>query len=405
MRNEFNSNERKAASLLDHFPRAKKIIKFTYQLVQFIFNKKKYKYKLHDAISAEGFSAKANTFGGYYDKVLINSNNSVLCHKISKKSLNICLNNKILDKSESWNYQQGSMLSFITDDTIIYNVFEDNQYKSVIREISSSKKTIIDHPIYTISKSGDFAIGVNFERLGKNRPDYGYFNRINPTIPADYEDGIFKYNFSNNQYKLILTLEELKAFNTIESMNGAEHWVNHIMINHNEKRFMFLHRWSTKKGKINSRLITSDCNGSNLYLLADEKMVSHCCWKDSKTIIGWMRKNGKDAYYELIDRTNTCNSIASGVLTQDGHPSVSKSGEWLLTDTYPDKSRMSKLLLFNLVDSRLIEIGRFFSPLKWDVTKRCDLHPRLSEDNNRISFDSEHEGFRGMYIIDIHNLI
>lgn len=405
MRNEFNNNERKLASVLEHFPRAKKIIKFLYQLFQFIINKKDYKYKLNETFFVKELSAQANTFGGYYDKVLINNANNVLYHKISKRFIDICYNSRVLDQSESWNYQQGSMLSFLTDDTIIYNVFIDNQYKSVIRDLSSNKKTVIDYPIYTTSKSADFALGVNFERLGKNRPDYGYFNRSNPTLLADNEDGIFKYNFSKKQYKLILTLEELKSFNPIKSMEGAEHWVNHIMINQDQKRFIFLHRWSTKKGIINSRLISSDCNGSKLYLLADEKMVSHCCWKDSKTIIGWMRKNGKDAYYELIDQTNTYNLIASGVLTQDGHPSVSKSGEWLLTDTYPDKSRMSKLLLFNLLDGRLIEIGRFFSPLKWDVTKRCDLHPRFSEDNKKISFDSEHEGFRGMYIIDIHNLI
>ena len=43
-----------------------------------------------------------------------------------------------------------------------------------------------------------------------------------------------------------------------------------------------------------------------------------------------------------------------------GHPSISKNQKWMITDTYPDNSRMSKLILFKLVSNKSKELGKFF---------------------------------------------
>ena len=32
---------------------------------------------------------------------------------------------------------------------------------------------------------------------------------------------------------------------------------------------------------------------------------------------------------------------------------------------------------------------------------RCDLHPRWNQNGTKISFDSTHEGFRGVYLVDV----
>lgn len=405
MKREFSRTERRLAKLLENNPKHKKLLKYGYQLVLYYVFKNRFTHILLESLNSKFSQGEANTFGGYYDKILINNKGAKLYHKIKNNEVEICLNKKTIARSRSWNFQQGCMLSFINESEIIFNQFENNNYRSVIKNLKSNKQKVFDIPIYTTSNSGRLSLCLSFERLSVYRPDYGYFNTNNPKLKEDDKDGVFKLDHLTNETSLILSLGKLKNFKPTNSMKGANHWVNHLMINQNESRFLFLHRWSTKEGMINSRLITSDLEGKKLYLLSDEKMVSHCCWKNSSTIIGWMRKENKDAYYELVDMTNTFNIVGDGILNQDGHPSVSSDEEWLLTDTYPDKSRMSKIILFNLKKNYLVEIGKFYTPLKWDPTKRCDLHPRFSSNNNEITFDSEHSGRRRINTIDISGLL
>lgn len=89
----------------------------------------------------------------------------------------------------------------------------------------------------------------------------------------------------------------------------------------------------------------------------------------------------------------------------DGHCSFSPDGRWLLTDTYPDSHRMSKLMLYRLADGKLIEVGRFYSPPEFSGDASCDLHPRWSRDGTKICIDSAHEGHRQMYIVDVRSAI
>ena len=98
------------------------------------------------------------------------------------------------------------------------------------------------------------------------------------------------------------------------------------------------------------------------------------------------------------------------IWTEDGHPSFSPSKRFILTDTYPDKNHRRTLILYDTKLKQKHILGKFYSlPNKkyskdpnWDSSgMRCDLHPRWNRDGTKVCIDSVHEGYRGMYIIEV----
>ena len=319
--------------------------------------------------------------------------------------------NKVIPVGEThaWNWQQGCMLQWLgpEGDRLIYNTYDvrDDAYRSVVVELATNHTRRICRPIYSLNPQGTLALTLNFSRLATLRPDYGYFNKKTPEKLTLSEDGIWAINPIRNESRLILSLKDLIEFEHLPDMDGAEHKLNHIDIAPDGKRFLFLHRWFTDRGKM-TRLLTADVDGRNLYALADDEMVSHCIWKNERQILAWARKKGiGDRYFLFTDQSPECQIIGEGHLTEDGHPSFSPDGQWLLTDTYPGRNRMSSLLLFDLDREHLLDLGSFFQPYRFSGEIRCDLHPRWSPDGRFVSFDSCHSGKRKFYVLDLTEIV
>jgi len=196
-------------------------------------------------------------------------------------------------------------------------------------------------------------------------------------------------------------------FEPREEMESANHKVNHIMYSKSGGKFVFMHRWIGEKGKF-SRLYVANEDGSKLRLLLDDRMISHYQWKNDELLIVWGRTKDKgDKYYLINVETGVINVVGDNILDKngDGHPSFANKSPWIVTDTYPDKSRIRSLILFNYDNNKIVEIGSFFAPWSYDGEQRCDLHPRWSPDDRFISVDSAHEGIRKNYIIDISKIV
>ena len=132
-------------------------------------------------------------------------------------------------------------------------------------------------------------------------------------------------------------------------MKTADHKVNHIQISPNGNRIIFFHIWKNGKNRY-MRLLSSDIEGNELFYLTGNNFVSHCCWKNNSEIIAFCEdpRDNVNKYMLVKDRTSEMVMFMKGILQcQDGHPSVSPNGEWLLIDTYPDsKTRMSSLMIY-----------------------------------------------------------
>lgn len=390
-------------------------------------NKWKNYYLAKDVIlSTLESKSKYSSFFGYYGNTPQNNLNEFLyCETDCKKKRgNISSNIKIykfnhsnskiflIDKTSAWNWQQGCMLQWIynSNSKIIFNTYnkDKDEYGSKLIDLSNGDIKLLSKPIYSVSRDGIYALTLNFQRLAKLRPDYGYFcKKKNSELSRD-SDGIWILNLQNNTSKLILTLNQIIDFEFDSSMKYAVHKVNHIQISPDGNRFMFFHIWKDSNRRF-TRLITSDMNGGNLVYITGNYFVSHCCWKSNDEIIAYCEDpNDKIKKYMLLKDLSKYNSSVDEIhlLSEDGHPSVSPDGKWLLTDTYPSrKTRISSLFIYNFNKRKQIKLGEFYNPLKFKGEIRCDLHPRWCVDQNYISIDSVFSGKRKQYILDIRQIL
>ena len=410
-----NSLESKLNYQLNKYPLLKKIIKNIYQRCI---------YAISPKIKSEGDIIRISPndgmeyFFGYYDKSPWDATDRyILCLRAKdtqssvapKEPAEIILfdthnNNtyKVLGKTNSWNVQQGCMLQWLGPDyseRIIYNDFRDGKYCSVILNIKSMEEKVVPMPIYSVSYDGKFALTLDFSRLHRLRKGYGYSNLPDLTKDEKCPDKpcIWYINLELSKVKPILKYTDFRDFETRPEMENAEHKVNHIMLNPSGNRFMVLHRWFKGSRKY-TRLVTANVDGTEMYNLNDD-MTSHCYWKNDTEILSYARKKDLgNGYYLMKDKTQEYKRLWPE-LTRDGHPSYSPDGRYVITDTYPDRARLSTLYLIK--NDKAKKIARVFAPFKYDNDVRCDLHPRWNRAGNQICFDSVFEGKRGLYIIKV----
>ena len=417
----FNYWEKIIAKSLSSFPILKSFAKKGYSRLAFITERKKYSFQADKEIRELG-EPKKESFFGYYDKSPSNKSNnyilfqesSYLTHKKPNPSYPVKI---ILQKdsgeivkrflSSAYNWQQGTKLQWISDTKFVFNDYDASldSYVAHVYDVTL-RKIVYTLPVSIYDCFGEeFALTLNYDRLALLAPDYGYFNRIEQPINLDNleNDGVYSVNMQSGQSKLIISLSKLKSLSTKLSMKNANHTVNHIMISPNGDKFMVIHRWYKNRRRFD-RLILADNNGENIKIVADNEMVSHCFWVKPNLILGYLRGiNDQDGYWLINTETLDYQAFSVPPLDKygDGHCHI--NGDWFVTDTYPDKSRMQHLFLCNWKTGEVTELGEFFHGFRFNGESRCDLHPRFSIDGKNVFFDSVFQGKRRMYQLKLQN--
>ena len=360
------------------------------------------------------------TFFGYYDKTPFSADNSRILALVAPRQHGALQNEALslgyfdrehgtfypVSHTSTWNWQQGCRLQWFPQDEdklILYNKLASGSYGACVQDVETKEIIkVYQHPIYETDSQGTWALTLNFSRLHRLRPGYGYAFLPDPTQGelAPRKDGVWRLNLATGEAELIFSLEQLAMLEPVASMEGAEHYVNHLAFNPSGKRFMCFHLWMVQ-GRRRSRLITSDLQGRQIRVLTDSGIVSHYAWKsDDELLVTYADERDQMGYYLVSDSGKDRVAVGPGVLTVDGHPSYSPDGRFLLTDTYPDRYGERHLLLYAL-GGNLLELGRFFSPIRLRGEIRCDLHPRWDRTGKLICFDSAHEGRRALYVADV----
>ncbi len=408
--------EQRVNRCLQRFPVLKAGVKRAYQLAVYTLSPKlKSQGALTRVVPEDGYEY----FFGYYDKCPWDATGRyLLCHRVQNTCrkadhadpaelilIDTQEGNRItvLGTSRAWNVQQGCMLQWLGPEhtsQVVYNDFRDGQYCSVICDIREKKERVLPLPVYAVAQDGSFALSLDFSRLHRLRPGYGYCNLEETTKRERCPDSpcIWRLDLTQGTVVPLLTYRELAAFAPREEMTGAEHKVNHIMLSPDGKRFMVLHRWLVGARKY-TRLVTANCDGTGLYNLLDDGFVSHCWWKNNSEILTFAEHAGDGrGYFLLTDRTKALRRLWPG-LVGDGHPSYSAQGR-VVTDTYPDRRRVQTLYVLE-EDGAVRTVARVFSPFRYDNAVRCDLHPRWSRDGRQVCIDSTFEGKRAVYLVEV----
>ena len=417
--------EQKINYQLNKYPAVKKVIKRAYQLGCYALSKK---------IKSEGNFVRVSPndpeheyFFGYYDKSPWDATmRYMLCMRARDTwsepdpmgNADILLidtqNGNAVRKiatTHTWNVQQGCMAQWLGPDfksRILYNDLRNGKYCSVILNIETMEERVLPMPCYTVSADGKIALGLDFSRLHSLRLGYGYAALPEATkgIALPDSTAVWKMDLESGEVKELLKYTDFAGFEPRPEMleKGSVHKVNHLMLSPNGKRFMVLYRWFCGQRKY-TRLITCNVDGTEMYVLSDDDMVSHCYWKNDGEIIAFENKhNGGTGYYLMKDKTQEYKHLWPSI-SNDGHPSYSPLNNGLVVfDSYPDKRRVQeiKVAYDNDIDGKNMKvIAKVFSPFKYDNDTRCDLHPRWSPDEKQICFDGTFEGHRGLYVANL----
>jgi hypothetical protein len=331
-----------------------------------------------------------------------------------------------LGESHAWGWQQGCQLQFIpgSSNEVVWNDKEGDRFVCRIMNIETREMRTIPWTIYALSPDGKWAVTTDYRRVNDTRPGYGYAGIPDPYANelAPDSSGIWKVDLQTGEAKLIISIAQVaNIVNPYDTETAdAKHWFNHLLINPDGTRFIFLHRWRypdeerTAKykevGGWGTRMLTAAADGSDIRIIDPYNYTSHFIWRDPAHILAWTNIPEKgDGFYLFEDASvENIEQIGKDVMTRNGHCTYlpNTNNEWILNDTYPDpKTHLQSVYLYHVPTGERIPLADFYSPPEYKGEWRCDTHPRSSQDGNFVIVDAPNWDGRQLYILDIREII
>lgn len=351
-------------------------------------------------------------FFGYYDLQQMNTDcTRMLAHRIKKGAIVgkdvaeigwIDVSSGAFHKvaeTPAWCWQQGSRLRWhpFNENWIVFNNTVDGAHITEAWDIQKGNCVMrIPRALYDIDPLFKYGLSVNFSRLQRLRPGYGYSDLPDSTVKenAPEQDGIFYVDIATGETELLVTLKELA-----QGINGDDqhHYINHISISPDGKRFMFFHiRTALGNSMWRTRLCVYDIADKELKCLEEELIVSHYCWKDSNKILITL-VGGRYFLYDVSTMAKT--ELRYPELSHDGHPVYMRDSRTILTDTYPLENSMQHLFCVDEYDGQGRMIAKLYSDPRLYLEKRCDLHPRVTPDDRFVTVDSTFSGCKKSIVL------
>ena len=320
-------------------------------------------------------------------------------------------------ETSAWNLQQGTMLHWLPtapDRAVIYNDRVDGRLVSVILDVETGGRRVIDRPVYAVAPDGKTAISVNYDRLRRIRPVTGYAggDAAASLVNRPADEGLFLVDLTSGSSRLLVSVDAAcRAAEPPDAVKDQPLWLEHALFSRGDGRRVFLmaRAFDPATRKLVSAPMVVNADGTGLRALLPWALqgASHYDWLDDRRLV-LTRAHGTGAATEwrhlLIDTAapdSEPEALAPDVLTRDGHCTVSPDGRWLVTDSYPDERRRQHLYLVDMKTRQAARIASLHTPPEYKGDWRCDLHPRWSRDSKQVCVDSTHDGVRQVYVISL----
>ena len=314
-----------------------------------------------------------------------------------------------LGNTHAWNYHKGCRLQWIGDShLIIYNTCEGGWLNATICDVVTGEHRIIGWPIDSVSTDGHWATTFNYGRLEQLMPGYGYVvgdDEAHMDAFAPASTGLYLVNLEKNERQMLVSLDQLAAFQPEPSMADTYHFVTHTEFSPDGCYVAFLHRWYKGTFK-RTRLIVFDLATHQMYVSPTTGMVSHYVWNARNGIVAYCRMEDIDSHVFFSDPTmRQWKRCGYPQLNSDGHHHFIDDDTFVV-DTYPDKYRHCKLWKVSVKSDEVSLLADVKSQKQFvnpdiDHNWKCDLHPRVSTDGTLVSFDSTHTGRRSLCVMRI----
>ena len=326
-----------------------------------------------------------------------------------------------ISKTVCWNFQEAAMFHWLAweDGLCAFNDCRNGKFVTVLLNWKSGEERILPRPISAVDSSGEWAVSINYARLRKCRPDYGYAGEgqdpmMDKVWPED--DGLWLVNLKTGEEKLLLSIAAAKFFMPeITSEDGLAYFC-HTVLSPDAGKVFFLARTVSdfngqmaRKGYIyewDTVSFTVSTDGSSLRrCFPDGWQGSHFNWRDNETLTVTARWDGGGCWSHTLFKVgeeDKVRHLAPGIMDWDGHSIFSPDGKFISSEGYWNKDGYRSWVLLRVEDEALISLGRFFVPDNYkEQYSRCDLHARWRPDGSQIAFNSVHEGSRQVYLRDV----
>ena len=312
----------------------------------------------------------------------------------------------VVAQTDLWCWQMGARLRWLPSGQIAWNTLADERtYGCTIADAESGRIVArLRTPLYDVDSSGRYGLSLDFSRLQRLRPGYGYA-RLPEAALAEARptaSGIQLVNLADGGNERLMSVAEIAAIDPHPGMAGATHYLNHLSFAPSGERFCVFHIWQGPDGRRRLRHLVFDLQRRLIAYIPGQEHVSHYDWLgDSAGLLVFARLPGDPApRYQMVDiATGERTPVGDGTLTDDGHPMFRPGHEpTFVSDTYPDRSAYRRLYM---CDAATRALAAFHSPTALQGETRCDLHPRWSPDGRLIAVDSAHMGRRAIVVLDL----
>jgi hypothetical protein len=354
-----------------------------------------------------------------------------------------------LAESSAFNWQQGCHLQWLGpnySDRVIYNTRENGVFIGKILNIETGEIQSIDSAIYAIDPKGEFSITIDYERAHWTRAySYSGIEIKNLDCSISERDAIFRVDFETGTKYKIFDLASWLGDRVNQEALGTKFWMEHPMLNKSGNRVFCYFRYGYQGSFKTVGIILNTDNGNDPHIvkLNSRESFSHIGWRSDdevalyvtpqkalsvalvnpdksnllfRLVLAIYRRILKplmprkiisqvttiDTFYRLYqDKTGRYIDIHKKEFAIDGHPSFTKDGKYMLTDTYQDSENYRNLYLLHIESNKLFHLGQFYSFVN-NMGWRADLHPRFSLDEQKILIDSNTNGFHQVRVMKIN---